>query len=69
MEIKGLLVLLIRPYSIGHILICGIGIFSILGQLEGRHHEVGNTQTHQLGQKLSQSSSVTKDDGMYMNFN
>jgi hypothetical protein len=75
MEIKAQIIRSIRSYNLGYMLICGLGVFSILGQLvQGRHHDLSNTQTtHQLlGQKLPQSSlssfasslsSVTNDDG------
>uniref|UniRef100_U5EXG0 Carboxylic ester hydrolase n=1 Tax=Corethrella appendiculata TaxID=1370023 RepID=U5EXG0_9DIPT len=58
MEIRNSLFVLWRPYNFGHILICCLGMLGVLGQLAaGRHHDLANAQTHQLGQKISQLSS------------
>jgi hypothetical protein len=70
MEIKTRIVT--RPCNLGHMLLCGLGVFSIVGQLaQGRHHDLANTQTtHQIfnsprltQQSPSSYSSVTNDDG------
>lgn len=60
MEINVLLGHTIRPYSIGHLVICTLGIFGLVGRLiDARHHDNGNLlQQHPLmGQNFESPSS------------
>jgi hypothetical protein len=73
MEIKTRIARSKRPCNLGHMFLCGLGVFSIVGQLaQGRHHDLTNTQTtHQIfsprltQQSSSSYSSVTNDDGKW----
>ncbi|XP_062565163.1 acetylcholinesterase isoform X1 [Armigeres subalbatus] len=58
MEIRGLITRLLGPCHIRHLILCSLGIYSILVQsVHCRHHDIGSSAAHQLGSKYSQSSS------------
>lgn len=60
MEIRGLITRLLGPCHIRHLILCSLGIYSILVQsVHCRHHDIGSSTAHQLGSKYSQSSSLS----------
>ncbi|XP_058822042.1 acetylcholinesterase isoform X1 [Topomyia yanbarensis] len=61
MEIRGLITRLLGPCHFRHLILCSLGLYSILVQsVHCRHHDIGSSVAHQLGSKhLSQSSSLS----------